>query len=96
MPSKEKPYRVYRGGRARGPIAPLPPLEPREPLPGAPPLAALVSDQQASLLGQGCVAPGPAKITFGTGWMLDLVLGPAPPGFATRGPSSSTTMPRSS
>lgn len=37
MPSKEKPYRVYRGGRTRGPIAPLPPLEPREPLPGAPP-----------------------------------------------------------
>lgn len=37
MPSKEKPYRVYRAGRVRGPIAPLPPLEPREPPPGAPP-----------------------------------------------------------
>jgi glycerol kinase len=55
-------------------------------LPGAPPIAALVGDQQASLLGQGCVRPGPAKITFGTGGMLDLVLGPEPPPFATRGP----------
>jgi LCP family protein required for cell wall assembly len=28
VPSKEKPYRVYRGGRVRGPIKPLPPLDP--------------------------------------------------------------------
>ena len=48
-------------------------------LPGAPPIAALVGDQQASLVGQGCVRPGDAKITFGTGGMLDLVLGDAPP-----------------
>jgi len=48
-------------------------------LPGAPPLAGLIGDQQASLLGQGCVRPGDAKITFGTGGMLDVVLG-APPG----------------
>lgn len=54
-------------------------------LPGAPPIAALVGDQQASLAGQGCVRPGPAKITFGTGAMLDLVLGPDRPGFETRG-----------
>ncbi|MGZ6927848.1 MAG: FGGY family carbohydrate kinase [Acidimicrobiia bacterium] len=54
-------------------------------LPGAPPLAALVGDQQASLVGQGCVAPGPAKITFGTGGMLDLVLGPDRPAFESRG-----------
>jgi LCP family protein required for cell wall assembly len=27
VPSKEKPYRVYRAGRVRGPIKPLPPLE---------------------------------------------------------------------
>jgi glycerol kinase len=40
---------------------------------GAPPLAALVGDQQASLVGQGCVRPGLAKITFGTGAMLDVV-----------------------
>jgi glycerol kinase len=54
-------------------------------LPGAPPIAALIGDQQASLAGQGCVQPGPAKITFGTGAMLDLVLGPDRPGFETRG-----------
>ena len=54
-------------------------------LPGAPPIAALVGDQQASLLGQACVRPGPAKITFGTGGMLDMVLGPERPKFETRG-----------
>ncbi len=44
-------------------------------LPGAPPIAGLVGDQQASLLGQGCIVPGLAKITFGTGGMLDTVAG---------------------
>ncbi len=50
-------------------------------LPGRPPLAALVGDQQASLVGQGCVEPGAAKVTFGTGAMLDVCLGadPGPP-----------------
>src|SRR5258707_1061745 len=47
-------------------------------LPGAPPIGALLGDQQASLVGQGCVHPGDAKITFGTGGMLDVVLGDAP------------------
>ncbi|HEU5085245.1 MAG TPA: FGGY-family carbohydrate kinase [Acidimicrobiales bacterium] len=47
-------------------------------LPGAPPIAALVGDQQASLLGQGCIAPGDAKLTLGTGGMLDVCLGPDP------------------
>jgi glycerol kinase len=37
-----------------------------------------VGDQQASLFGQSCVEPGRAKITFGTGAMLDRVTGPAP------------------
>lgn len=55
-------------------------------LPGAPPIAGLAGDQQASLLGQGGVYTGHAKITFGTGAMLDLVLGPDRPEFATRGP----------
>ena len=41
-------------------------------LPGSPLLAALVGDQQGSLIGQSCVRPGQAKITFGTGGMLDL------------------------
>jgi glycerol kinase len=54
-------------------------------LPGAPPLAGLAGDQQASLLGQGCVERGDAKITFGTGGMLDVVLGLDPPRFASRG-----------
>lgn len=44
-------------------------------LPGAPPITAVVGDQQASLIGQGCVRPGQAKITFGTGGMLDVVTG---------------------
>lgn len=46
---------------------------------GSPPIAAVVGDQQASLVGQGCVAPGQAKITFGTGAMLDLCLDQPPP-----------------
>jgi glycerol kinase len=48
-------------------------------LPGAPPVAALVGDQQASLVGQGCVTRGQAKITFGSGGMLDLCTGRQPP-----------------
>ena len=43
-------------------------------LDGAPPIAGMIGDQQASLLGQGCLAPGLAKITFGTGGMLDTVV----------------------
>jgi glycerol kinase len=54
-------------------------------LPGAPPIAGIAGDQQASLLGQGCIEPGVAKITFGTGGMLDMVLGPERPGFSQRG-----------
>lgn len=45
---------------------------------GAPPLTALAGDQQASMVGQGCILPGLAKITFGTGGMLDLCLGDDP------------------
>ncbi len=55
-------------------------------LSGAPPIAGIAGDQQASLVGQGCVRPGLAKITFGTGGMLDLCVGPERPDFATRGP----------
>jgi glycerol kinase len=54
-------------------------------LEGAPPICGIAGDQQASLLGQGCVRPGDAKITFGTGGMLDLITGPDRPSFATRG-----------
>lgn len=54
-------------------------------LPGAPPIAGMAGDQQASLVGQGCVRRGLAKITFGTGGMLDLCLGAERPGFEIRG-----------
>ena len=54
-------------------------------LPGSPPIAGIAGDQQASLVGQGCTRPGLAKITFGTGGMLDLCVGPSRPGFETRG-----------
>jgi glycerol kinase len=50
-------------------------------LAGRPPIAGILGDQQASLLGQACVRPGQAKITFGTGGMLDVVLGPQRPPF---------------
>jgi glycerol kinase len=53
-------------------------------LDGAPPIAGILGDQQASLLGQGCVHPGQAKITFGTGGMLDMCLDRRP-AFATQG-----------
>ena len=63
-------------------------------LPGAPPIGGLAGDQQASLLGQGCVVPGAAKLTLGTGGMLDvctgqLLLAPDPqkPAAAARGPN---------
>ncbi len=42
-------------------------------LPGSPPIAGIAGDQQASLVGQGCIHRGDAKITFGTGAMLNLV-----------------------
>jgi glycerol kinase len=54
-------------------------------LDGAPPIAALVGDQQASLIGQGCVRRGLAKVTFGTGGMLDVCVGPARPPNARQG-----------
>ncbi len=59
-------------------------------LPGAPPICGIAGDQQASLLGQGCVRPGDAKATFGTGAFLDVNVGPATPRFAPnpkRGPA---------
>ena len=55
-------------------------------LPGAPLIAGLAGDQQASLVGQGCVRPGLAKATFGTGAMLDLCVGDDRPDFPRRGP----------
>ena len=54
-------------------------------LPGGPPIAGLAGDQQASLVGQGCTRPGLAKVTFGTGGMLDVCLGDKRPTFDVRG-----------
>jgi len=68
-----------------GPIAPATALN------GAPMICGVAGDQQASLIGQGCVHPGPAKITFGTGGMLDLVVGPDRPASSVR--SASGTFP---
>lgn len=44
-------------------------------LPGAPMIASLSGDQSASLIGQACIEPGMAKATFGTGAMLDVMVG---------------------
>ncbi|GIU83252.1 MAG: glycerol kinase [Acidimicrobiales bacterium] len=55
-------------------------------LPGAPPVCGISGDQQASLVGQSCVAEGQAKITFGTGGMLDMRLGSERPISSERGP----------
>ena len=52
-------------------------------LPGAPAITALVGDQPASLFGQSCVTRG-AKITFGTGAMLDMVRQDARPSAMVR------------
>lgn len=54
-------------------------------LAGAPPIAGIAGDQQASLVGQACVTPGLAKITFGTGGMLDACVGERRPSFDVRG-----------
>jgi glycerol kinase len=55
-------------------------------LAGAPPITGVVGDQQASLVGQGCVGPGQAKLTLGTGGMLDQCVGPERPRFERQGP----------
>lgn len=52
-------------------------------LPGAPRITALIGDQPASLFGQCCVTQG-AKITFGTGAMLDSVSGSKGPTTLTK------------
>ena len=57
-------------------------------LAGAPVLAGIAGDQQASLIGQACVHPGQAKATFGTGGMLDCITG-ARPAFSHRGEGGS-------
>lgn len=48
------------------------------------PICGVAGDQQCSLVGQGAVRPGLAKVTFGTGGMLDVCLGPDAPASAAR------------
>ncbi len=60
-------------------------IGPATALEGSPPICGVAGDQQASLIGQGCTRPGMAKITFGTGGMLDVCLGPERPSFPVRG-----------
>jgi glycerol kinase len=56
-------------------------------LEGSPPICGIVGDQQASLIGQGCVRTGDAKATFGTGAFLDVNIGGEPPPFGAFGKS---------
>jgi glycerol kinase len=42
------------------------------------PIAGIAGDQQAALFGQGCLSPGDAKCTFGTGSFLLMNVGPQP------------------
>ena len=61
-------------------------IAPATALDGSPMICGVAGDQQASLIGQSCTRPGLAKITFGTGGMLDMVTGSTPPASAQRGP----------
>ncbi|AUM75757.1 FGGY-family carbohydrate kinase [Paracoccus jeotgali] len=56
----------------------MPEVIPASAISGAPLILAVIGDQQASLVGQGCLAPGTAKITFGTSAVLNMVTGTAP------------------
>ncbi len=51
------------------------------------PILGMIGDQQGSLLGQGCLAIGDTKITFGTGTILDQNAGRVAPKEVTRGAS---------
>lgn len=62
-------------------------------LPGSPPIAALVGDQQGSLIGQACTRPGLAKLTLGTGGMLDMCTGDEPPTEVARNAAGTYALP---
>ena len=47
-------------------------------IPDGTPVAGMAGDQQAALFGQGCVTPGDAKCTFGTGSFLLMNVGDRP------------------
>ncbi len=48
------------------------------------PILSAIGDQQAALVGQGCLSPGTAKITYGTGAFLVANTGEARPNSANR------------
>jgi glycerol kinase len=48
------------------------------------PIAGMAGDQQAALVGHGCLKPGMAKITYGTGAFLVMNMGGEPPRSANR------------
>ncbi len=56
-------------------------------LDGAPPICGIAGDQQASLIGQGCTVEGAAKVTLGTGGMLDMCTGENRPERFDKGPA---------
>jgi glycerol kinase len=60
---------------------------------GAPPISAMLGDQQASLIGQSCIRPGRAKITFGSGGMLDVCTDQPTPDGAHRHSSGTYPLP---
>jgi glycerol kinase len=62
------------------------PIGPARALAGEPVIGALVGDQQAALVGQGCTRAGLAKVTFGTGGMLDQCTGDRVPAALDRSP----------
>ena len=74
----------YRPGPCPASSASSGEIGPAAALPGAPVICGLAGDQQASLIGQSCSRPGLAKVTFGTGAMLDVCVGPRP-AFEIRG-----------
>lgn len=62
-------------------------------LPGSPPITALVGDQQGSLIGQACIRPGLAKLTLGTGGMLDMFTGGEAPTEIARNAAGTYALP---
>jgi glycerol kinase len=53
----------------------------------------MLGDQQASLVGQSCVVTGRAKVTFGTGGMLDLCTDAGTPAAAERSAAGTFPLP---
>jgi glycerol kinase len=78
-------FGVPKGGRSLPRIVPSIPSEPygwtdpAGPFRARLPVCGDLGDQQAALFGQGCVAPGAAKTTYGTGAFLLQHAGAAPP-----------------